>query len=213
MQLENGYSVTSETSFDFSFTENKEKKPCTARLATLKSSEGEHALYLDIMENGEIVHSKHWYGRCQAFISENVIIIFRVNINSEKTGMAAIEFYEVSDTRLTQSGQFGQSYTEEHLESPEIVKVLADNDASINLALQTEAAIAAHKAQFINFISKVQQVFYKPEKSQYLIADSFSDPEKEQTFHPSEKIATPDFEDKTVMDRYTVEYFMSVFTY
>lgn len=219
MRIEAGYTVTSEITFTTTGIEKNETFTLTARAATLVNEAGEHALYLDILNTyGAILDFKIWKGRCQLHINnEGELFIFRINVRNTLTnGSAEASVYSITDTKVELSGE---TFTSDHAK---IIKTETSYDASLNFSLHNSAAIAVHEAKFIDFFHKYDHLLTiaadeqtEEEKGKgfvYLIADTYSDAEKDMTYHPDSKTPRPNLEIKEVKQKYTVEYIVELFS-
>jgi hypothetical protein len=218
MRIEEGYVVTSEQTFNMIGEEKKQEITVTARVATLKGENGDHALYFDILnEYGAIDDFKIWKGRCQLHINnEGELYLFRINTKNVLTsGSAEASIYSVSDIVADQSGS-------EILDRAKIVKVPSSYDASLNFSLDRSAAIALYKSHFIEFFDKYDHLLTvaaeeltEEEKGKgyvYLIADSYSDAEKDVTYSPESKTPRIDLMINEVKDKFTVDHIIRLFS-
>lgn len=216
MRIEEGYVVTSEQTFNMIGEEKKQIITVTARVATLKSENGDHALYFDILnEYGAIRDFIIWKGRCQLHINnEGELYLFRINAKSDLTmGSAETSVYCISDSTGNLSG--------ETLEKAEIVKMMISNDASLNFSLWEELSISKFRIHFLNFFSGYDNLLIaaaKEDKNEngegyvYLIADSYSDAEKDMTYSPDSKTPRIDLMINEVKDKFTVDHIIRLFS-
>lgn len=217
MKLDEGYSVTSEKAFKITGTEKKQKITLIARVATLKNESGEHALYLDILnDDGTVRDFKRWKGRCQLHINhKGVLYVFRINIQSDlKTnGLAHVLQYNISDIDSS-------SNNSEPLEMAKIVMLYGMPNQKF--ALNNNTAIASSERLLSIFFHRYDDVLLSAANENkdyeggkefiYLIADTYSDAEKDMTYSPDSKTPRIDLTIREVKAKFTIEYILELFS-
>ena len=217
MKLDEGYSVTSEKAFKITGTEKKQKITLIARVATLKNESGERALYFDILnDDGTVRDFQRWLGRGQIHINhEGTIYVFRIDIKSDLTdGFAYVKAYSISDIKTRDNNL-------EVFEKAEIVDVQM-SIPNQKFALNNNAAIGSSARPLSDFFHKYNNILLSAANENkdyeggkefiYLIADSYSDAEKDVTYSPESKTPRIDLMINEVKDKFTVDHIIRLFS-
>ena len=209
MQIEDGFVVLSTESISILVTENYSEKVHTARVAALKNENGEHALYCDVLaDDNKILSSVTWKGYYQLFVNnDGLLILMRVAVYPlTNRGTAVYQLFEVSDRKVS-------GYDVIELESPQINPV-AGEGKSVNFTVGTPASTAQYKRLFMDFIYAFQDGIQREADEGhevYLIADNYLNPNEPKVYSDKQKMPVPDFEDKSIVEKYEWEYATGLF--
>lgn len=209
MVIEEGYTVISSNTLTVPVTIDKVKVNHTARVAALRNAEGNNALYLDVLSaDNKVITSITWKGCYQLFINdEGVLILLRLSIlPANQRGTISYVLYEISDTKFS-------NYDIIELESPQINPV-AGEGKNLTFAVGSPAALGMYEYHFLDFAYSFQDALKREIKDGhdiYMIADCYLNPTTPTVYSDTEKVPSPDFEDKNIIDKYTLTYAASLF--
>lgn len=213
MKIEDGYTVTSEDSFKIKVTEDEKTALCTARVATLKNADGEHALYIDVLnEELKVKVFKIWRGRAVVELyRDDTLAIMTVNVTSDKRIVMSTNFFNVSDKQPMSDGMY------KDVESIGFFGIGDINGTSLNGSLESSSAINRYEQNVINFFyttsEKVGEVkALKPDTPCVLLADSFSDSGNDMTYADTKKVASIFENESFVTSKLTFDYVLSLFS-
>ena len=208
MQIADGFSVLSTETLNILVTKDKSKVLHVARVAALKNKNGEQALYFDVLSgDNKILSSITWKGYYQLFVNnDGLLILMRISVPPARNrGTAIYQFFEVSDR------EYGYDVIE--LESPQI-NAVAGKGKSINFFVGTPTSTAVNKGLFWDFTCEFRdELKTQSDKGHevYLIADNYLNPNEPRVYSDKQKMPVPDFEDKSIIEKYELEYATGLF--
>ena len=209
MQIADGFSVISTENLSILVTEDHSKNVHVARVAALKNESGEQALYFDVLANdNKILSSVTWKGYYQLFVNnDGLLILMRISVSPiTQRGTALYQLYEVSDSKIS-------GYDVVELETPQI-NAVAGEGKTINFTVGTSASTAVYEGLFLDFTYAFRDELKKQFDEGYevyLIADNYLDPTKPKVYSDKQKMPVPDFEDKSIVEKYELEYAIGLF--
>lgn len=209
MAIEEGYTVIATETLTIPVTVDKVKINHTARVAALRNTKGQNALYFDVLSaDNKVLTSITWKGCYQLFLnSEGVLILMRTSISpTNKNGTALYQLFEVSDTKYS-------NYDVIELETPQVNSVPGEGE-SVNINVSSDAAIANCEAFFENMMDGFQYKLkgeVKAGREVYMIAECYLNPETPTVYSDKTKTPFPNFEEKEIVDKYTLSYAASLF--
>jgi len=209
MEIESGYTITSTKNINILVTEDKVKKSHTARVAALRSENGENALYFDVLtDDNKVMTSIAWKGYYQLFVREDgLIVLMRLWMSPVTRRCTAIyQFFNVSDRKTA-------AYDVIELEVPEI-NAVPEEGKQISFTVGSPRESARYELIFIDFLYTYRSEFDEDVldgKNIYLIADSYMNPESPVIYSDTDKVGFPNFEEKEIADKYTWEYASALF--
>ena len=209
MAIEEGYTVLATETLTIPVTIDKVKVNHTARVAALRNAEGKNALYFDVLSaDNKVMTSITWKGCYQLFLnSEGVLILMRTSINPTNKNVAAVyQLFDVSDTKYS-------NYDVIELETPQINSVPGEGE-SLNFTVGSDAAMAMYAAHYENLMHGFQYALegdVKAGRDVYMIAECYLNPETPTVYSDKAKMPFPNFEEKEIVDKYTLSYAASLF--
>ena len=139
--------------------------------------------------------------------SEGVLIVMRTSISpTTQKGTVLYQLFDVSDVKYT-------GYDVAELETPQINSVPGEGE-SLNFSVGTEAAIAMYEAHFENLMNGFQYALNREVKAGrevYMIAECYLNPTNPIVYSDKAKMPFPNFEEKDIIDKYTLGYAASLF--
>lgn len=209
MQIADGFRVLSTENLSILVTEDHSKKMHVARVAALKNENGEQALYFDALSNdNKILSSIMWRGYYQLFVNnDGLLILMRISVSpTTQRGTAIYQLYEVSDSKIS-------GYDVVELETPQI-NAVAGKGKTLNFTMGSPAATAMYDGLFSDFTYTFRDELIKEaDKGHevYLIADNYLNPTEPKVYSNKQKMPVPDFEDKSIVEKYEWEYATGLF--
>lgn len=209
MQIADGFSVISTENLSILVTEDYSKMTHVARVAALKNENGEQALYFDVLtSDNKILSSITWRGYYQLFVNnDGLLILMRISVSpTTQRGTALYQLYEVSDSKIS-------GYDVVELEAAQI-NAVAGEGKTINFTVGSHAATAIYEGLFLNFTYAFRDELHKEaDKGHevYLIADNYLNPTDPKVYSDKQKMPVPDFEDKSIVEKYELEYAIGLF--
>lgn len=209
MQIADGFTVLTTENLSILVTEDHSKKMHVARVAALKNENGEHALYFDVLTNdNKILSSVTWKGYYQLFVNnDGLLILLRISVSPiTQRGTALYQLYEVSDSKIS-------GYDVVELETPQI-NAVAGEGKTINFTVGSPAATAMYEGLFLDFTYTFRDELKKEaDKGHevYLIADNYLNPAEPKVYSDKQKMPVPNFEDKSIVEKYEWEYAIGLF--
>ena len=140
----------------------------------------------------------------QLFINdEGTLILFQIIVSpASLRGTAICRLFGVSDVKLS-------GYDVIELDTPQINSIPGEG-SSFQFSYGSPAATAMYEAHFTNFVYGLQDEL-GARGSVYMIADCYWNPACPALYSDTEQVAVPNFEDKTVADKYTWDYATGLF--
>ena len=209
MQIADGFSVISTENLSILVTEDYSKKAHVARAAALKNENGEQALYFDVLsDENKILTSITWKGYYQLFVNnDGLLILMRISVSpTTQRGTALYQLFEVSDRKAS-------GYDVIELEAPQI-NAVAGEGKTINFTVGTPAATAMYEGLFLDFTYAFRdELMNQSDEGHdvYLIADNYLNPTEPKVYSDKQKMPVPNFEDKSIVEKYELEYAIRLF--
>lgn len=215
MRIEEGYAVISQSDFKIKVTEDEKTTLRAARIATLKNVDGEHAVYIDVLDDElKVKVFKIFRGRAVVELyREDTLAVVLVNVTFDKKLVMSTNFYKVSDQQQMTDG----SYRE--VENVGFLKIGDVNGASFNGSVADSSAIrgcemgvAVFFNKTINNVSEAKAL--KNDSSCILLADSISATDGKNTYSDTEKVASLfDFDnDEFIRTKLNFDYVLSMYS-
>ena len=208
MEIEEGYTVMASANFTIDVTEKGETTPLPARVAILQDANGNHAVYVDVLQNVSVKTSRMWRGDCLLYlVNNNQLILFNCFYNPDQRGNGSLvcQNYQVTDEDFMNGG------TKDTVELQLLPSEGSIDHWYCDFSVRGPAQIDSHKVNVLNFFSNYQEVFsqYAERGTVYLLADSYTTPKDAPAVYDStEKKAIPDFNEPF----YTIEYIAERYT-
>ena len=209
MAIEEGYTVIATETLTIPVTVDKVKINHTARVAALRNTEGQNALYFDVLSaDNKVLTSLTWKGCYQLFLnSEGVLILMRTMITpTTQNGTVLYQLFDVSDMKYS-------NYDVIELEIPQINSVPGEGE-SLSFSVGSDAAMAMYEARFENLMHGFQYTLegeVKAGREVYMIAECYLNPETPTVYSDKAKTPFPNFEEKEIVEKYTLSYAASLF--
>ena len=131
----------------------------------------------------------------------------RISVSpTTQRGTALYQLYEVSDSKIS-------GYDVVELEAAQI-NAVAGEGKTINFTVGPHAATAIHEGLFLDFTYAFRDELHKEaDKGHevYLIADNYLNPTDPKVYSDKQKMPVPDFEDKSIVEKYELEYAIGLF--
>ena len=210
MDIGEGYSVVDSQILRIPVTENKTKVERTARVAVLRNASGENALYFDVLSaDNQILSYMRWRGYYQLYITDEgrLILMQIMSISDLQRGNASCTFYEVSDTKLA-------GYDVIELEAPQI-NALPQRGTSFEFVFGRPSDAIRYETVFLNFVFEFRDEL-ETEKSKgrdiRMLAECYFNADSPVVYSEEQKVPVPDFNDKTVAEKYEWMYVYDLLT-
>lgn len=206
MAIEAGYTVISTKNLSIPVWEKGATVNHTARLAALRKDNGEQALYLDVLaQDNTVMASITWKGYYQLLLTdEGQLILFRIAASpASQRGTVVYQYYELSDTQIS-------GYDVIELETPQI-NLIPGKGKSLNFTLSSPTASELHFTDLMYGYRYALEDAMDDGQKVYLIADSYLEPKNPVLYSDTEKTPAPDFENKAIADKYTLDYAMGLY--
>lgn len=187
-------------------TEDGAKKEYPARIMILKNESKTPVMYFDVIaSDNTVLCSDIWRGYCQMYMNnEGKLIVFRMIVRGDGSGDVAVEYYEVSDQKMS-------GYNVIELDRPDINGVVGEGH-SLSFSIGSVEALLMYSQLYKTLgFRLVDAICQEKNKALYMIADCYIDPENPTAYSYGEKAPTPDFEDNTIMGKYEIEYVFGLY--
>jgi hypothetical protein len=202
MVIADGFTVVESSVVNVFVTEDGAKTKRHGRAAVLKNDDnGDFGLYLDVIsDDNTVMCYKRWVGYCQMFMdSEGTIIVFQVTVRANNSAAASYQLFEISDKK--QSG-----YDIVELDTPEINAVSGEGE-TLNFGVGDEAVYDRYRLPYDNITKGLEAYLSeREEKGVFMIADCYLNVDDPSIYSIDEGIAIPNFEDKEIRDKYTLDH-------
>lgn len=196
-----GYKVVSSSVTNVLVTEDGAKTEYPARIMILKNESKTPVMYFDVIaSDNTVLCSDIWRGYCQMYMNnEGKLIVFRMIVRGDGSGDVAVEYYEVSDQKMS-------GYNVIELDRPDINGVVGEGH-SLSFSIGSVETLLMYSQLYKTLgFRLVDAIWQEKNKALYMIADCYIDPENPTTYSYDEKAPTPDFEDNNIMGKYELEY-------
>ena len=210
MDIGEGYSVVDSQILKIPVTENGVKLENTARVAVLRNTSGENALYFDVLSaDNQILSYMRWRGYYQLYITDEgrLILMQIMSIPELQRGNAICTIYEISDIKIA-----GNDVIE--LDAPQINAVV-QRGASCEFVFARPSDSIRYETVFLNFVFEFRDEF-ETEKSKgrdvRMLAECYFNVDSPVVYSEKQKVPVPDFNDKTVAGKYTWAYVYDLLT-
>lgn len=213
MKIEDRYVVISEDSFKIKVTEDEKTTLCNARVATLKNDNGEHATYIDVLDDElKVKVFKIYRGRTVVeLVGDDRLAIMNVNILPDKSLVMVTNLVNITDKRPNTDGSY------DDVENVDFYSVAFGYGTSLNGSVANSAAIRRYESDVANFfnetVNEVSEVkAFKPNSTCVLLADSYSEADKAMTYSDTEKTASLFENEEFVRTKLNFDYVLSLYS-
>lgn len=210
MAYEEGYTLTSHNTFKIKVHEKGDSILHNARVATLRHTDGYGAVYVDVLDSeNNIRFSKIWKGNAHLFlIGDSTLLIYRVFLDrASDNKMCTIEIkaYQIRDYRLANGG-LTTPLNETKFDT--LTSTEYSSTGVITASFLNNATIGMSRFDIMHHLSNMHRVFTNLSVAPYLIADNYSDPERDITYSDTDAV-TPPSETDPLYDKYDLAYILN----
>ncbi len=205
-----GWAVTAETSFEVKLMNKSGEVSRVARVAAIKSSEGEHSIYIDVLdEEGKILHSLNQRGRGFVFALGEVInpdeapkaiAVLTTNVLKDKRLTSQLLYYSFGDGTVNRIAADGRMGVSDEIPEPSGIAVRRVKNGSGmggwaslgNANVADEAGVAFSHVNYAHYVHQLAEVLYKESKSGktyfYTVLDSYTEKDSVKVYSPRDKV-------------------------
>ena len=207
MEIPEGYTVLSSKELTLPVTQKEQTTDHKARIAAIKTENGENALYLDVISNeNTILTTKVLNGYYQLFVADNgVLFLVKLSVTDSQFGkQARLEYgyYEISDydwekleTTPNENPKFKHLYS-----SP-----ISWQSFYFDSPMQLDNARGKCESLCANLRNELKQI-----SSYYMLADNISDTTAPKLYTQDDKIPAPDATNASEMFKYQFDSFVEL---
>lgn len=213
MKIEDRYVVISEDSFKIKVTEDEKTTLCNARVATLKNDNGEHATYIDVLDDElKVKVFKIYRGRTVVeLVGDDMLAIMNVNILPDKQLVMFTDFVRVTDHRPNLDGSYDDVENVSFYSAYDGVgATLIDHVMNSFMIMRLETDVIAYFHETITEFSMLRSL--KPTSTCVLLADSYSEADKAITYSDTEKTASLFENEDFVRTKLNFDYVLSLYS-